>query len=1143
MRQFSSVRQTKRTVLAAILRGRAGHKLTASVLGTACLFAGVNAKGQAANAGDIRGTASDPSGALLPDVTVTVLNTGTGVAKTLTTNRDGLYDTGPIVTGNYTVTFTKEGFDKFSRTGLNLDVTTVTVDGALKVGNTSETVTVNTDVPLIQTESGDQSATLTFSAMEQLPNTGGSGTGPSWENFTTLIAGSAATPSAPLGNNPGQAVSVNGNLPYSSILSDGAESTLPSSANADTYVFEVVQEVKVSTSAFSAQYGVGGILFDQISKSGTNRFHGAAYEYNQNDAYNAKPYNFGGGTIQKNRVRFNNYGGSIGGPIWKDKAFFYFNYDQIVNNSAVSGYSTVPTLAERGGDFSSYLIPGVTCLATTPASTGSSAGCIYDPATQVTANGALGRTPFAGNIIPTARFDAVAKNIQTYEPLPNRPGNVQVAGFNAKGDYVPYSDSNNYYYQGTQANPFKKYFGRFDVNVTAKNHLTGTVAKRDNPYLNIGQNICPVNCYSADVDSTNAQLTDVHSFSSTFVNEVRMGYTNQLNFFVGPTFGAGFPQKLGWQYAKTDGFPNINFSNGILGPANGINAIYKEHVFDPSDVATLIRGRHILHFGGEFLVNEDNSTAWGNLNPGSFNFDGSYTRGSLADKVSGTSYADFLLGTAQSWSAQVQPEYAGRQKTPQVFIQDDYKIRPNLTLNVGLRYQVQLGWKDAKNDQATFDPSILNSVTNTPGAIWFDANKTNGRSSLQQNKYDIVLPRVGFAYTPHPDTVLRGGFGIYSYDWSLDQYGQGEGAAILSSGNVTDTTNGLAPATTLAGNGANLPYGVVSTNPASKNGQDFNYVPYNTPVARILQYNAGIQKQIGVNFAVQVAYVGSHGYNLVFPSGINQLTQANLGKGQAFRPYPQFQNLNGYQVGAISNYNSLQLSVTKRLSHGFSFDTNYVWSKFLDEMDSSGWGSRAGTLQYQDPYNFRANYGPSNFDIRNAWKGSVIYMLPFGRGAQFLNNNRFADAVIGGWRASATFQVQDGNPFTPTINGDLNNSNAQPASNFRLRPNVVGNPIAQHPTLTQYFNTAAYALPAANTYGNASRNSLYGPGYESFNTSLGKTFHYNETIGLSIRADVNNILNHPTFGVPNTDTTNGGGSITSTSNQSRNMQLSARFAF
>lgn len=1115
------------------------HRLTTLLLAAACLLTTGNARGQAANSGDIRGTATDSTGALIADVTVTVLNTGTGVSKTLTTNSDGLFDTGPIVTGNYSVTFTKTGFTSFSRTGLNLDVATVTVDGTLKIGSTTEQVTVDTDVPLIQTDSGEQSATLDFKTLDQLPNTGGSGTGPTWENFTTLIAGAAATPSAPLGNNPGQSVSANGNLPYSSILSDGAESTLPSSANADTYVFEVVQEVKVSSSAFSAQYGVGGILFNQISKGGTNGFHGAAYEYNQNDAYNAKPYNFAGGSINKNRVRFNNFGGSIGGPVLRDKAFFYFNYDQITNNSAVNGLASVPTLAERNGDFSAQLVPGVVCATTTPGGA-SSPGCVYDPATQVNANGTFGRTPFAGNIL--TRIDPVANKIQGYFPAPNRPGTVQAPSY-LNGTYTPGFTSNNYFYQGTQANPFKKYFGRLDFNLGSKDRLTTTVAKRDNPAFTINQNICPINCFSGDVDSTNAQVTEVHLFNSNFINEVRFGYTNQLNFFVGQSFGGGFPDKIGLQYAKADGFPQINFSGGLLNLGPGINAIYKEHVFDPSDVVTLIRGRHILHFGGEFLINEDNSTAWGNLNPGTFGFTGDYTKGSLADKNSGVDYADFLLGTAHDWSAQVQPEYAGRQKTPQMFVQDDYKIRPNLTLNLGLRYQIQLGWKDAKNDQATFDPTINNPITNTPGAIWFAANKTNGRTALQQNKYSVVLPRVGFAYTPHPDVAFRGGFGVYSYNWSLDQYGQGQGQAILTSGNVSDSSNGLAPVTTLAGTGANLPYALQSTDPGSKNGQSFNYVPYDTPVARILQYNVGVEKQFGTNFAVQLAYVGSKGYNLVFPSGINQLTAANLGKGQAARPYPQYQDLNGYQAGAISNYNSLQISVTKRLTHGLSFDTNYVWSKFLDEADSSGWGSRAGTLQYQDPYDFHANYGPSNFDIRNAWKGSVIYNLPVGRGAQFLNNNRLVDAVIGGWRVSATFQLQDGNPFTPTINGSLNNSNALSSSNFRLRPNQIGNPIPQHRTLQAYFNTAAYANPAANTYGDVRRNSLYGPGYESFNTSIGKTFHYTETIGLSIRADVNNVLNHPTFGLPNTDTTSGGGQITTTSNQSRNMQMSARLSF
>lgn len=287
--------------------------LTPFLLGISCLLTTVAANAQSANAGDIRGTATDASGALLRDVAVTVLNTRTGVSKQLTTNQDGLYDTGPIVTGNYTITFSKDGFSNFIRTGLNLDVTDVTVNGSLKVGSVNEQVVVNTDVPLIQTESGEQSATLEGKTLQELPNVGGNG--PNWENFTNLIAGATGTASAPLGNSPGQSVSVNGNLPYSAVLADGAVATLPSSGNADVNVFETIQEVKISTSAFSAQYGIGGVIFDQISKGGTNGFHGSAYEYNQNDAYNAKPFNFTSGAIQKNRVRFNNFGGSIGGPI------------------------------------------------------------------------------------------------------------------------------------------------------------------------------------------------------------------------------------------------------------------------------------------------------------------------------------------------------------------------------------------------------------------------------------------------------------------------------------------------------------------------------------------------------------------------------------------------------------------------------------------------------------------------------------------------------------------------------------------------------------------------------------------------------------------------------------------------------------
>jgi hypothetical protein len=493
-----------------------------------------------------------------------------------------------------------------------------------------------------------------------------------------------------------------------------------------------------------------------------------------------------------------------------------------------------------------------------------------------------------------------------------------------------------------------------------------------------------------------------------------------------------------------------------------------------------------------------------------------------------------------------------------MFIQDDFKVLPNLTLNLGLRYQIQQGWSDAKKNQRTFDPTIVNPATGTLGALWYPANADNGRTSLQATVWNTFLPRVGFAYQPHPDTVIRGGFGLYAYGWSLDTYGSGQGSAFGSQGNATDQTNGVTPAVILSSSGANLPYTPASTSKTAQNGQGTNYNQYHTPVPKIYQWNLAVQKQLGTDMSVEVAYVASHGFNLNFPVDINQVPENRLAPVDTqFRPYPQYNGIGGSTNNAVSNYNSLQTSVQKRLTHGLSFNANYTWSHFLDDIDSSGWGSRGGTQTYQRAYDHSANYGPSNFDVRNAFKGNVVYVLPFGKGAQFLNNNWLVDQVIGGWRASSTFVLQSGNPFTPVIGGS-NDSYSQAGQWY---PNVIGNPNLPNRSVLQWYNNctllangtysaptcnasnAAWAVPTAATFGNSHRNSLVGPGLVQFNMSLAKTFHIWENANLQIKADAVNVLNHASFGVPGRNVNQNNASISSTTVGGRNMQLGARLTF
>lgn len=1091
---------------------------------------------QNTNSGDIRGTVTDTTGAVIPGATVTVKDVDKGITHTYTTDGSGVYDTGSIVPDHYLITIAREGFNTYVRGPITLQVAIVTVDAALKVGTSQQKVVVTTDVPLLQTETGAQSATLTSKQLLNLPQVGAD-----WQNFITLLPGASS-----VNYRTGQTASINGNLPYNTVLADGATTTLPMSENADVMVLDTVSEVKVDDSAFSAQYGIGGVTFNQISKGGSNTWHGDAYEYFQNDALNASPYAFG----QKAKVpvlRYNNFGGSVSGPIIKDKLFFFFNVDKTKSfGGAANGFITVPTAAMRQGDFTG-LAP------------------IYDPTTQtVDSSGVVHRQTFAaeygqGNKIPTSMIDSVASAIEAYYPKPNTAGTI-VNDPKTGANYV----TNNFFYNTPSSNPYMKYFGRLDYSINQNNHMIVSETNSDNPATYLNQGICPVNCQHGDVSRDNAQVSEVWTISPRTINEARFGFTDQLNFFTPYSINEGYPQKLGWKFAKADVFPNVNiFGNGAccyqLQPAS--NAVYKEFVFDPSDVITLVRGRHVLHFGGEYLINRADSTAWGNINAGYMQYTGAYTAANQKSTgSSGIPFADFLLGQTQGWNAGVTPEWGGRMKSPQLFVQDDIKLRPNLTVNVGLRWQGMTGWHEVKGNMRSFDPRVLNPATNTNGAMWYGVTHANGRNSLDAPAWNTFLPRAGFSYGFRPNSVIRGGVGLYAYTWSVDTYGAGMGAAFGSSGGLFDNTNGVNPVVILGSDGSTNYQGTGSgsinsfylkapTTPEAYNGQGAPYQAYHTPVPEILQWNLAIQQQIGGDMVVNLAYVASHGYNLLFPVDINQVPESKLGLNDAkgatnARPYPQFQGLGGGGSGgtnnAVSNYNSLQASVQKRLTSGLEFNVNYTWSHMLDTIDSSGWGSSAGSVNYQNAYDPAANYGPSNFDVRNAFKGSAIYDLPFGRGRRFLNGNALLDEIIGGWQLAPTIVLTSGSPFTPTMaNGGQ--TYAQAGSQY---PNYAGNPKAAHPSIHEWFNVAAFSDPGAAAFGNTRRNSVYGPHYLLTNLALGKSFHLYEKVNFEVRGEANNFINHPSFGQP--DSTIGPGhigQITGVSVGGRTMQLYGRFSF
>ena len=710
------------------------------------------ALGQAVNQGDISGTVTDSTGAAVPGATVTVPNIDTGVTKDYTTNDSGVYDTSSIVAGNYKLTFSRQGFSTLVRPSITVPVGPTTVNAQLAVGTVTTQVVVNTDVPLLNTESGSISTTLNSETLAQLPQV--SSIGQDWSSFNILQPGAAGAPGGNqgvvgAGTSNGTMLAVNGNLPFSTVLADGAETTLPASANSDITVQEDIQEVQTSSSAFSAQYGVGGILYNQISKGGSDRFHGSAYEYFQNTALNANNYTFGANTPTP-IIHFHEFGGTIGGPILRNKFFFFFNYDHIIDNGGTAAsFYTVPTAAELSGNFAG--LPTIYDPATTTViqQTGT---YTYPGASSPTTCPCISRTAFPGNVIPADRFDPVSKATQAYFPAPNTAGTVS----NGQAH-------NNYTYTAPNINPFTKFFGRLDYNVTPTNKINGSVTEGNNPGKNFGPGICPIGCQSGDVSRINSQVTDVWSITPHVTNEARLGYTNQLNFFVPYTLDKGYPAKLGWQFAKSDNFPNINITNFNNGPngntvlSSQTNAVYKEHAYrsircsydDCRETRPSFR-RRVPDLSEQLHGLGQPECRAVELTPANI-----HRNMSAARRVVRPTRTSFW-GRRRPGVQMKRRSMAAARSFRRCSFRMITRSRPNLTLNLGLRYQIQTGWSEVKGNEATFDPTVQNPVSNTLGAIWFGSTHANGRTHLQKPVYDTFLPRVGFSYLLNPVTTISG---------------------------------------------------------------------------------------------------------------------------------------------------------------------------------------------------------------------------------------------------------------------------------------------------------------------------------------------------------------------------------------------------
>ena len=1056
--------------------------------------------GQNANSGEIKGTVTDSSNAVIPEASVSIANLATGATLTSKTNRDGIYDVPSVPPGDYTITFTKPGFRDAVHKGINLHVGTIAVDATLEVGTATQEVVVTSNSPLVQTEDSGQSMDFDTKAVQDAPVVGGI-----WYNELTNVL-----PGVNGGGGQdasGQGVGINGTQGYSgTFLLEGSTATQPRDANAsDNYPpIDAVSEVNVNTANYGAQYGNGVASFNVLLKSGTNRFHGSAFEFIQNDAFNARNY-FNTGKAAP--LRWNEYGGSIGGPILRDKLFFFFTFQTNPNTSSGVYTTTVPTQGPNG--IASGVFPTT----------------VINPSTG---------QPFPNNTIPSSSFDPVAVNIQKYFPAPNLPGLV-----------------NNY--RVVQSNPSSSqwYVGKVDYNISKNNRLSASYIYFPLSLVNSVDAFCSLgfDCTKGNNYNEDGEITDTWTLSPTMVNEARIGGVREVDKYIPPTFGKGYPTTIGLQPAygtnsPADIFPNITINSGGniggIGLGGGVHADLADGALVESDVFTLIKGKHTVKIGGEFDKSYQNYTNWADVSSGNFQFNGVST---------GVPYADFLLGDVYGWFVFDSAETGARMWSVGAFAQDDYKISQHLTLNVGLRYQYQGGWSEVQNRWGTFDPTLVNTgqfvQPGTLGAITYGGQR--GRHAIQ-NGVNQLAPRIGFSWSPMPKWAFRGSYGIFDTPWSTDPYTNALGLGLNPQGSAGYGSKAAFPLRVGPPPGTVIYPSLSNLSNSQFNYMNVDYFPETRPVSYYQEALLSVQHEFPGQMLLDVSYVFSKGTHQNFARDVNQVPANELLKNNTVntsaQPFPQFNSIQGHLFDGFSNYNALQLRVQKRTSHGLSFIANYAWSKTMDAGTSSG--HAAGVDLWQNANSVAANYGLSQLDTRNTLNGSVTYDFPFGSGRSHPMHG-LVDAVAGGWRVTGFFQVHSGIPFTPTVgSADMSGSGSNRCScGFAWFPNQIGSASVANPSISQWFNTAAFVAPANGTFGNVRRNILIGPNWRDLDLSLGKSFQLIEGTRLEIRADSFDVLNHPNFSQPNASIgigVAGGGQITN-ANTFRQMQLGGRFTF
>ena len=1017
--------------------------------------------------GTIVGNVRDSSGAAMANTKVVVVNSETNQSRESLTNSSGAFSFPTLAAGRYRITATQQGFksDVVSEIELQIDQT-VRIDLTMQPGQISEQITVVAETAQLQTDTATMGQVIGEKPVNDLPLNG--------RNFLQLASLSAgvvpstatSTQSARLGRASLTTHVAGSRGSANSFLIDGIEargarlgeiSILPSP--------DVIKEFKIQRNYYSAEYGDNPGIISVSLKSGTNAFHGTAYEYLRNSALDSPQYFDQGGAAP---FKQNQFGANLGGPVLKDRTFFFFAYDGQRRRRSNQTFATVPDPAQLTGNFSALKDAAGKPI------------IITDPFNK--------NAPFTGNVIPPARISPLALAYNKYIPAPNT--NLPQGNFTGNPETL---------------DDFDQYLIKVDHRFSNSDTLSGRFQKSDWGILN--QSLLPFAGSTFPLNGRIASLQETHIFGPTAVNTFKLGYNRDIVANGNETASTNLAESLGLKNLSVASYdyslPRFNIT-GFTQLGHSQQTFHQwTNAYILSDTLALVHGNHNMIVGGDVRVyRSPQSTS-----------NGSNGRITVSNIFTGYALSDYLLGAFQqatAFTSLLTGDYRNQQYA--LYFQDDYKILPRLTLNLGLRWEYSSPTHETNGSEGYFDqaagvlrlaqsPSIYGINISSPSIV------VGGVSTgVYQPDYKQFAPRIGLAYQLNQKTVIRSGYGIFyitNQGSHTIEISVNPGAAIT----VTSTNSrGQIPRL------VDTLFDSVSQSAVQGGGSLQTISPERQP-SYMQQWNLNIQRELPFKTILEVGYAGSNGIHLVGTTDINAARINRPGENlsiTARRPYPAFSFIQQYGSGEQSNYNALLVRAERSFTSGLSLLASYTFSKSID----NGSAALNDAQVHQDSNNRALDRSLSAFDVRNRFTFSSVYELPFGNKRRFLSGAAgLVGRLVNGWQVNTVVQFQDGSPFNPTEQGDI----AQTGGQSVQRPNRIadGNLPVSERTPSRWFDTGAFVLANAGTLGNSGRNILFTNGTKNVDLSLFKNNYFGErNYNLQFRAEFFNLLNDTNFGVP-----------------------------